>query len=518
MKRLFLLLVPMLACIACKHQNNPISPTEADDLSTSQVITHNPLRAPMAVSAMAYSSPAELNAVYAADPQHVIYYNVARYLATTELLAGANIALGVNPNNSWHLTQFPKIVYNYDNTPKYYEFGYVEGGQIVATVTTYAKKEIAGVIAFLFSEPLSYDCPMLDYYVGNYPNRYYGTGGECYLASCDKELEEKIREHGSTDEEELKLMLEQMGEKDRAAIEEDLKEEGGNIEDDIKERDDYWKQMDEFFEKYLDQWLKDKEPQILDDKELDINLDEFKDDKDRDPNTEQGIISQLADMQDYMLGYYDTKILKEYNDQNLQETHWEGYCGPSACAWIYRGKYDSYNGTYLPIHGDGSNFANFFYDLSTFAYYKYSDVAHGSNLNCHTALYNYTSRSNSADNGLTACWYNETVPFIWSQWEFPLYHGGIKRGFQTATNGVYSIKLTSKPYDYMWNNNEPLIIEIDCNHYIAAFGSGVTKKKNGNIKDVYFLVTDNGNTIAASSYHPYMRKKSFWNLHYGLKK
>lgn len=483
------------------------------------MITHNPLRAPMAVSAMAYSSPAELNAVYTADPQHVIYYNVARYLATTELLAGANIALGVNPNNSWHLTQFPKIVYNYDNTPKYYEFGYVEGGQIIATVTTYAKKEIAGVIALLFPDPLSYNCPMLDYYVGDYPNRYYGTGGECYLASCDKDLEEEIWKYGSTDEEELKLMLEQMGEKDRAAIEEDLKEEGGSIEDDIKERDDYWKQMDEFFEKYLEQWLKDKEPQIRDDKDLDINIKEFGKDKEQKENTEQAIIGQLADMQDYMLGYFDTKVLKEYSDPNLQATHWEGYCGPSACAWIYRGKYTSYNGTYLPIFGNGSNIPNYFYQKATFAYYKYSDVVHGSNLNCHTALYNFTSRSNVADNGLTACWYNETVPFIHNhQWEFPLYHGGINRGFKTATNGTYSVKLTSKPYDYMWNNQEPLIIEIDCNHYIAAFGSGVTLKNNGSVKDIYFNVTDNGNKIKDYGYHPFMRRMSFWNLHYGLKK
>lgn len=47
--------------------------------------------------------------------------------------------------------------------------------------------------------------------------------------------------------------------------------------------------------------------------------------------------------------------------------------------------------------------------------------------------------------------------------------------------------------------------------------SGVTLKNNGNIKDIYFFVTDNGNTIWPS-YQPYMRKKSFWNLHYGLKK
>ncbi len=59
------------------------------------------------------------------------------------------------------------------------------------------------------------------------------------------------------------------------------------------------------------------------------------------------------------------------------------------------------------------------------------------------------------------------------------------------------------------------IIAIDCDHYIVAFGYGVTKKRNGNVKDKYFLVTDNGSTTGPS-YKPYMRRKSFWNLHYGL--
>lgn len=308
-----------------------------------------------------------------------------------------------------------------------------------------------------------------------------------------------------------------MGEKDRAAIEEDLKEEGGSIEDDIKERDDYWKQMDEFFEKYLEQWLKDKEPKPLDGKDLEINLDDFLKENIDKSNSEQEMLSQLLGIQDYALGYFDKKVLKEYSDPHLQATHWGGYCGPAACAWLYRGKYDSYNGVYLPIQGDVTS-NPYFYDSGTYAEYDYDGVSHGSSLRSHTALYNYTTRSNSADNGLAACWYNETVPFIGNHlWQFPLYHGGIKRGFQTATNGVYSVVLTSKPYDYMWNNNEPLVVEINCDHYIAVFGSGVTLKSNGNVKDVYFMVTDNGYTTG-SSYLPYMRKKNFWNLHYGLKK
>lgn len=42
-----------------------------------------------------------------------------------------------------------------------------------------------------------------------------------------------------------------------------------------------------------------------------------------------------------------------------------------------------------------------------------------------------------------------------------------------------------------------------------------TLKNNGNVKDKYFMITDNG-TTTAPTYRPYMRKKNFWNLHYGL--
>ena len=45
-------------------------------------------------------------------------------------------------------------------------------------------------------------------------------------------------------------------------------------------------------------------------------------------------------------------------------------------------------------------------------------------------------------------------------------------------------------------------------HMLVAFGYGVTKKRNGNVKDKYFAVTDNGATTGLS-YKPYMRKKKF---------
>lgn len=130
----------------------------------------------------------------------------------------------------------------------------------------------------------------------------------------------------------------------------------------------------------------------------------------------------------------------------------------------------------------------------------------------------YMERSDTADYGLAACFYQESVPLWWGEWQFPLYHGGLNRGFDTATDGEYKVKFTCKPYDWIVSREEPVIIGVNCDHYLVAFGTGTTHKKNGKIKDKYFAIVDNGYTTEAHCFHPYMRKHNGWNLHYGMKR
>lgn len=510
-RKFSLLIVLVMLCSACTSKVEELTEEIVSDSISVR-------RAPISPNNMAYTSPSELFSYYQNDPTNVIHYNVARLLAETELIAGANFALSsvTDPYDGWYLTKYPKVVLNYDNTPKYYEFGYVCNGQIVATITTYAKKEIAGVIAYLFNDPLDYSCPNLDYYIGKYPNRYYGIGGTCYLKNCDEELDQELGEHGSTDEEELALILQQMTDEDRDGIQQDMEEQGESLNDDINEKDEYWQQIDDFVENNLQDLLNGEE--IEGDDENLILQDFITESVENGTGLESDYVDQLAELLDYQVGFFHTGTLNEYSDPRLQVTHWSGFCGPAACAWVYRGKYDSYNGYYLPIYGDGHLYNSYFYDYcpnGNYAEYNYynSQLSVGRN----AALAEYNSISAVADNGLCACFYNETVPFLAGEWQFPLYHGGLNRGFNIATNGQYKVKLTCKPYDWITLNDQPIIIGIDCNHYIVAFGYGITKKKNGNVKDKYFLVTDNGATTGPK-YHPYMRKKNFWNLHYGLLK
>ena len=200
----------------------------------------------------------------------------------------------------------------------------------------------------------------------------------------------------------------------------------------------------------------------------------------------------------------------------MQVTRWTGYCGPSACAWVYRGKYDSYNDEYLPIFEDASKEYFEYGYTGTYAYYDIGSVD-VIGLDRGTAREMYIQRSYEADYGLSACFYDESVP-LWydGEWTFPLYHGGLNRGFDRATDGEYKVKFTCKPYEWIHDKEQPVIIGVDCSHYIVAFGTGTTHKKNGKIKDKYFSIVDNGHFTGDFGYHPCMRRHNGWNLHYGI--
>lgn len=467
------------------------------------------------IDSMPYTNPHELYELYAhAEDHSVIHYNIARLIAETELIAGANQILGeiANPYEEWSLTRIPKVVYNYDNTPKYYEFGYVCNGVVIATITTFAQKEIAGAIAYVFREPLRCNNPNLDYYIGNYPNKYYGREGQCYLNDQNEEIQGHIPPHGSTDKIERDMMFDQMPIEDRDAIEHDLHVSGESIEGDILEKESYWEQMDSIISNRFPELL-GVEPYIG---QMGLKLEDFI--HEHHATAESEYVSYLASILDYAVGYYDTFILPEYSDPRLQLTRWTNFCGPAACAWVYRGKYDSYNGHYLPIKGDGNHYTSYYVDNNylDYAYYDFFNVNCDWHLSRNDAMQNFLDRSHEADYGLAGCFYRETIPFIWDgKWQFPLYHGGLNRGFHNATNGAYHVYFTCKPFDVIAFERQPVIIAVDCNHYIVAFGYGTTLDSRGNVKDKYLLVTDNGATTSPT-YHPYMRRKNFWNLHYGL--
>lgn len=301
----------------------------------------------IATSLIAQTSKQELDSLYASDTVNVIDYRVARYVASAELLAGANITLDVDPYTPWHLTPYPKVVYSYDNRPKYYEFGYVIGNEVVATVTTYAMKEADAVIAYLFSTPLDYGCPDLDFYVGNYPERYYGMNGICYLKNCTEELDSIPSACSGADADIFDRLIDIIPPEDKDSM---ISQVGGAALDqsDIinQGREDFWSAIEKFIDLYLRNILDMDYTNVKD-----INLTDIMGGQ-SDDDSEATLIAELTTYLDYAVGYCDQYTIPEYDDPKLQVTHWEGYCGPAACAWIYRGLSNSYNGVYLPVYGD----------------------------------------------------------------------------------------------------------------------------------------------------------------------
>jgi hypothetical protein len=350
--------------------------------------------------------------------------------------------------------------------------------------------------------------------MGDYPNRYYGINGICSMKNCEEDLEYSPNSTASTDEDESYFMYQMMSEYDINGMENDLNDLDENMDEELDNLTNYWDLIDTFFgDSLLDKLL--NETWELEN----LILNSFIEGRiEEDSNSEAYYISRLIEELEYELNSYTPYILPEYDDYRLKLTHWEGFCGPAACAWVYRGKYTTYNNVYLPIYNDGTRIDDYYNhnENQDGTYYKYSDVEHSDNVTMYQALDNFVTRSFEADNGLAACFYDNTVPFFWdNEWKFPLYHSGLNNGFREATNDAYHVKFTCKPYKWITERYQPVIIAIDCNHYIVAFGTGVTKKTNGKIKDKFFLVTDNGNTIAPT-YRPYMRRYNFWNLHYGL--
>lgn len=461
------------------------------------------------------TSPIELCAL-SKKSDKVIDYRVARWIASAELIAGVNKSLTNEElyKQGWSLSRYPRVVYNYDNSPKYYEFEYVVDDETIAYITTYAQKEIDGVVAFVFMlDQLSFPHADMDYYIGNYPYRYFGKNGICYLSDSEEEIQMlPVMKDVKTDYELMVQMQAMMSEEDRKLMELDQIEQGeqSTLAEEQKIIDDYWEKIDAVI-KPLDEILQNQ----IENTTIDVLYnDEFVNNNYSHKELDTEVIEWLLEELDYAVGYYDTFTLPEYTDPRLQLTRWQRYCGPAACSWVFRGKFDRYNGYYIPYYGDGSK--GNFCDYYGYAFYKYSDI-NVKGLDVDMARDVYIHRSLQTDHGLAACFYKECSPLWWNgEWTFPLYHGGMCRGMKEATDGKYKVTFTCKPNDWIKKKHEPLIIGIDCDHYIAAFGVGTTHKKNGKVKDKYFMVTDNGATTSDTGYHPYMRRHSVWNLHYGL--
>ncbi|MCM1177137.1 MAG: hypothetical protein NC335_05225 [Bacteroides sp.] len=263
----------------------------------------------------------------AAQNSEVIDYRIARCLAYEELEGGAKEFLGLD-SEDYTISQIPRVTYDSDNLPEFYEFDVICEGHAAHTIVTIAKKEDSVVIVDLLE----------------------GTCGTIATKS-PQEREDVICEW-----EDYEMLLGEMDDESREMTKmsiEELKTYNELMVDDIDEKElaDYWDSIDVRF------------CDLTKDEQIDLRKIETKG-KGIQPN-EGDLYSGNPTSYVYIIPKYNT---------NLKATRWSGECGPGAVAWMYRGLYNSYprnSGAYIPIFGDSYSVASStFFQNSTYAYFR----------------------------------------------------------------------------------------------------------------------------------------------------
>lgn len=462
---------------------------------------------------------------YSTTYSNVINYKVARYLAYQELVNGVD-QLEKLPAE-YELSEFPNVIYDYDNIPKYYEYEAIVNGEVVATITTYAQKEDDCVIAYIFSGKRTTRKIGMRAFVGKYPAVYYGvkqTPGSITQSFTDAENKNVTIDHiaGFSPQNidpwsEYYAMTEEMDEENRqatlATIEE-MKQSPEYLElvENEAKVDEYWKELECLTNGITTMSDKDINRLLIQNSSISLARSSKKtgDKDDKDPNGITGSPTK----------YY---IISTYNNDNLKRTSWCTYCGPGAIAWVFRGLYDSYpisgqKKKYIeinPLSKQSYNDANG--TVQTYSYHnRYGNYSYYYCLD-DTELYRiYTKEHNNLsqqlDNGFLEEIYSHTVKM---GNDYPMFQLGITNAIKNLTDGQYGVQSTTTSHQHINNKHLPILICYvpkggdGASHYVVGFGSG----KIGTKKYVY--VTDNTNKIQDFGFKAYWRKETTGN--YGLR-
>lgn len=421
---------------------------------------------------------------YAEAVENVIDYKTARFLAYLELENGASQF--INLPDAYELAAIPRVVYDYNSCPKYYEFDILANNTIVATVTTHAQKEDNTVIAYMFEKPINTSKTGFDAFMGQYPNVYHGKKG--LLNSTPTNLQKSVSYiTTNTTEEDVwapyEDLLSKMNKEDYKLTLADIEMMKNSPEiynNDTAEVNAFWRSIKSL----------SKELQVYEDAEICralvctptnslIKSDGIK------PNP--GDLYQGNPVTEY-------HIIPQFNNERLKNTRWSGKCGPSIVSWTYRGLYANYphnSNQYIPIHGD----------KSTGTFHNYTSRAEYGNY--ETAI--------QADHGVYKNVDQRTGP------SGELYHLGLSNAVKDLTGGTYKLVTTAYSHKNI-KNNEPVFVMVvmDGNpHYFLAFGYGYTKK--GTKKTEYIYIHDNGAMTENNTAKPYY---SYWHKetsNYGLR-
>jgi hypothetical protein len=448
----------------------------------------------------------------AANPANVPY-TTARKLATVEM------ELGVKQTMQWNgtkLSEKPVVIFDGKSNAKYYEFIVVNGtGDPVGTVTLFAQKEADEVMAYVLPFVRNYSAlttkgsgyKLIN---GGYPTKILlgipGKSGEDPSAVIEPETGRTFDEVPSDDvqgftERLASLSIEELeafGISDVSAVVAEAQQKDAQRNADAEE---FWVIIDS----------------------LTSAIEATSDD---------AIVAAVNSSKSEWTSY-DTYRIPAFYTAGMYYTRWNGWCGPSALAWIYRGLYSSYyNDTFLPLY-NSSGFSNPGRRelLNSRGRYDFNDAgdADGDGIQNDLDKDWVDAQSINADGGLYARIADLSGLYSW-RWAAPrdglTLPSGLSTALSNVTNGTYGLSGTylSAGHNHIRNNALPTLLVVDgLSHYVVAFGSEyrywnwdvyvkifgkkITISSGKTRTGTWALINDNGYMTEKYGFAPYWRSE-----------
>lgn len=485
------------------------------------------LNSNISISDIPFSDDATLSEI-SSNPDNVSY-KTARKLVVLEM------ELDIKESMNWNGTKVsekPVVIFDGKSVAKYYEFIVTdESGKALGTVTACAQKETDAAVAYVLPYVRDYSklttkgssYKMIS---GGYPSRILlgvlGKSGDQPSGVIDPETEKSVSEIVSEDAQGMLNAL--------TALTDEEKEKLGITNTDALTTE--IKQKDALNQEYAEEYWS-----LID--TLKTELDSMSDEE---------IAAVINESKGSRITYDEYRI-PAYNTIAMRNTRWVGWCGPSALAWIYRGLYSSYDGTYLPLAGDAGFYnVNGRFTSGMKGYYDFDDAGDDDGDKRQNDLDAdwVDSISDLIDGGLYAKLANNGGLYLWpwltGDTNGPTLPYGLSTALASVTKGKYSVRPT--PYSltsleplghqHIRNSHLPIVCLVQTfSHYIVAFGSKyeywnwykivkIFRKRirvNGPKirKNKWLLVQDNGYTTSKHNYEPYWKNdKLTFDLQYGV--
>jgi len=456
-------------------------------------------------------------------------YKVAHKLALIQM------NMSINQQMNWNgtkLSQLPVVVYDAKSNPKYYEFIVKkQDGTPTGTVTAAAKKEVGSSVAYVLPYVRDYNYvsskgAAFKMISAGYPNHILvgviGKGGDVPSGTVDLSTGQSVNAD-TTLTEDAQGAITAVKNMSQTTLD-SLHTDASTLISGIQQKDQQNQQQATAYWSMADS-LNNKISSLSDDS-LNTIL-----------NTSKGFYTSS-----------DQYIIPPFQNSQLQNTRWDGWCGPSAIALIYRAYYSSYNGFNLPLEGDAS-FKTLGYNGSILG--RYSPASYPNTGEYFFNDYGNTqstdrtwvkNQSNLIDGGLYYDIANNSGMFQWRDVfggdQGPTLPGGLNYALVLASKRHLSlgpipfITLIPLPLISNWPGHAwlraaktPLLCWTDLfSHYQVATGSQIDYWNWQIVIKIWFvhisvttsiptgkwlLMQDNGYKTQSNGYKPYWRNDTW---------